>query len=154
MPPKSKKIEYIINENGCHICTSHCYNKAGYPLIKRNSKQYRMSRYLWEQKNGPISEGIFVCHKCDTPACINVEHFFLGTNDDNMKDMVFKDRQAKGKENGNSKLTEDQVLQIRKESGILVNIAEKYKIKKSQVANIRNRKTWEWLEEKNDRCRP
>src|SRR5208337_3746273 len=90
-PYRMKKIEYIVNENGCHICTSHYCDSRGYPIIQRNK---HMSRYLWEEKHGPIPEKMEVCHKCDTPACINVDHFFLGTQKDNMKDMYNKKREG------------------------------------------------------------
>src|SRR5208282_353832 len=112
----SKEIEFVVNENGCHICISHSKDTGGYPKIVRNKKIFHISRYLWEKKYGPIPEGMCVLHKCDTPACINVDHFFLGTNDDNMKDMVVKNRNQKGEKKENHKLTEDQVLKIRKDT--------------------------------------
>ena len=114
-------------------------------MINRNSKQYKISRYLWEQKNGPIPKGLLVCHKCDNRACINLEHFFLGTQLENMKDMVFKNRQLKGEEKSLNKLTEQQVLQIRQEKGTDRDVAKKYKISFSVVNRIRNRKIWKWL---------
>lgn len=46
----------------------------------------------WEQANGPISVGLFVCHRCDNPSCINIEHLFLGTARRNSADMVNKGR--------------------------------------------------------------
>src|SRR5208282_1213430 len=144
-----KKIEYTINENGCHICISHCLNKKGYPVIKRNKKMLKISRYLWEQKNGLIPEGICVLHKCDTPACINVDHFFLGTQLDNLKDMNEKNRRKDaivfGEKNGNHKLTEKQVFQIIEESGTQKEIAKKYDISQTQVFRIKHRQRWKYL---------
>ncbi len=142
-----KKIEFIVNENGCHICTSHC-KSHGYPFIRRNGKNYNMGRYLWEEKYGPISDEIQICHRCDTPACINMDHFFLGTFKDNMDDKCNKGRARgahKGENHNNVKLTEKQVLQIRQESGTQQLIAEKYGISYQQVGRIKNRKTWRWL---------
>jgi hypothetical protein len=49
-------------------------------------------RLAWEKANGPIPAGMYVCHTCDVPACVNVEHLFLGTQSDNMKDMAAKGR--------------------------------------------------------------
>jgi|SRR5208282_1825407 len=140
-----KKIEFVVNENGCHICISHRLNGNGYPTIKRNYRTIIMSRYLWEQKNGSIPEDINVLHKCDTPACINLEHFFLGTLLENSQDMVSKNRQAKGEKNGNNKLTEKQVLLIRQEKGTCREIAKKYGVGHSMVNYIKNRKNWKYL---------
>jgi hypothetical protein len=50
-------------------------------------------RAVWERANGPIPEGMFVCHRCDNPRCVNVDHLFLGTAFDNNHDMIAKGRQ-------------------------------------------------------------
>ena len=144
------KIEYIINKDGCHICISHAKDSDGYPKIQRNLKKETISRYLWKNKYGPIPEKIEVCHKCDNRACINVEHFFLGTQKDNNKDCKRKNRQKNGislgeKNGGVGKLTEKQVLQIRQESGTQTEIAKRYGVSQVLIGKIKNRKIWKWL---------
>lgn len=76
-------------------------------------------RLSWEHYNGPIPDGMFVCHKCDNPPCVNPEHLFLGTQADNMRDMDSKGRRAKpydrhGVKNPRARLTPDQVAEIRR----------------------------------------
>jgi hypothetical protein len=62
-------------------------------LTKWHSIQAHRASYMMFK--GPINKGLYVCHKCDVPACVNPDHLFLGTSGDNAKDMVAKNRHAK-----------------------------------------------------------
>ena len=55
------------------------------------------TRWIWEQVNGPIPNGLLVCHRCDNPPCVKLDHLFLGTPRDNALDMVRKRRWRDGR---------------------------------------------------------
>lgn len=88
------KIEIKVNPNfkmPCYLWTGRT-NKKGYGRIDRKNKTLSTHRYAWMSVNGPIPKGLFVLHKCDIPNCINPDHLFLGTHQDNMDDMKVKGR--------------------------------------------------------------
>lgn len=71
-------------------------------------------RLSYELANGPFPEQLFICHKCDNRKCVRPDHLFLCTHDRNMRDMRKKDRQLKGEEHPNAKLTHAQVREIHR----------------------------------------
>ena len=80
------------DERGCLVWTAKSRGRGGYGVINAGGKQVRAHRLAWEIANGPIPEGMSVCHRCDNPPCCNVEHLFLGAPKDNMADKMRKGR--------------------------------------------------------------
>lgn len=105
------KAKYVVDEaTGCHEWTAS-RSAVGYGVIGAGGRYGRTvgaHRVSYELHHGPIPEGMFVCHKCDNRGCVNPDHLFLGTNQDNVDDMVAKGRQCKGESNGHAVLTEQQ----------------------------------------------
>ena len=75
----------------CHEWT-RAITSSGYGTRRIGKRQVYAHRYAWEQAHGPIPAGACVCHRCDNPKCIRLDHLFLGTRADNSRDMVEKGR--------------------------------------------------------------
>src|SRR6185295_12854167 len=78
----------------------HGANFEGYPTMSIRRRSKRANRVSWEIHKGPIPSGLWVLHKCDNPPCVNPNHLWLGTPQDNIADMVAKNRQARGSTHG------------------------------------------------------
>ena len=120
---------------------------GGYGQVSVNGRLLLAHRVAWELAHGPIPVGMFVCHICDNPSCVNVDHLFLGSHTDNMRDAKLKGRLTgpRGSSNRWVKLTETDVLEIRslRTSGAdLKSIADRFGICFQNVSMIANRKTW------------
>src|SRR5262245_27287402 len=81
----------------------------GYPIIGAAHGSLRVAREIYRMHFGEIPAGMFVCHRCDNPSCCNPTHLFLGTNQDNVTDMVRKGRNDRGASRYNAKLTDNDV---------------------------------------------
>jgi hypothetical protein len=104
-------------------------------------------RMAWEFTHGPIPAGLHVCHHCDNPPCVNPEHLFVGTHQDNMRDRDAKGRQPRGERMGGARLTADAVRHIRStdEPGIL--LAEFYGVAQETISSARHWRSWRHIGE-------
>lgn len=149
------KVEKIP-EAGCWVWMGSLNNK-GYGVFSLNRKQKYAHRVSYQLYNGPIPDGLYVLHRCDNPACVSPTHLFLGTQKDNMRDMMAKGRR-KWERGGNGRsgegvhfheLTELQVLEIRRLRSVdgmfQQEIAEKFGVSQPLVSRILNRKVWKHI---------
>lgn len=134
---------------GCHLWIGP-RNNRGYGMTRIGQKHWLMHRFFWTLAHGPIPDGVDLCHRCDTPCCINTDHLFLGDQKANAADMMRKGRGRYiahiGEDNGHAKLTAEQVVQIRAayvpESVSFQQVADQFGCSKKQVINIVRRRQW------------
>lgn len=158
-------------ESECWEWQGEISNK-GYGAFNVNQKKVRAHRFSWELHHGPIEEGngyhgTCVLHACDNPACVNPNHLRLGTQAENIADMISKGRGVIGKRihrligksdeqtteqnekvtnRHSSVLSEIQVAEIRKKlnsrQGTLRSIAREYGVSHSTIWLIKTNKMW------------
>lgn len=123
-------------------------NQKGYGRVRWNARTQSAHRLAWLAAYGPIPPGMLVCHKCDVPACINPTHLWLGTNDQNMADMVAKGRSpdgtqtTRGEAHPISKIAESAVRAILADVRPHPAIAADHGITRSMVGKIKRRQSW------------
>lgn len=112
------RLEPDLN-SGCWLWNGPVWAN-GYGVIGRGGRDggtFGAHRAAWEVTNGPIPPGMNVCHRCDTPPCINPAHLFLGTTADNIADKTAKGRTPHGERQYSAYLTEDLVREMRAAHG-------------------------------------
>lgn len=111
----------------------------GYGRPAKFNKRYYAHRRIYEIVNGPIPEGMLVLHTCDNPPCCNPAHLKLGTESDNRRDMVLKKRH-------HTKLTVEQVREIRSSTELGKDLAARFGVTDSTVCAIRRGERWKYTQ--------
>lgn len=146
----------------------------GYGYFWMRGASHRAHRVSYELASGVRPGGLLVCHRCDNRACVNPAHLFAGTHKENMADMKAKGRassgaahsaivlasrprgdlhhsrvkpwvMARGSSHGMARLTEPEVIEIRRSNEDRVSLAAKYGISASMVWRIRRRLSWKHI---------
>jgi HNH endonuclease len=117
-------------------------NGEGYGRIMIDSVRYQAHRVAYTIARGPIPTGLLVCHTCDVRLCVNPDHLFIGTDEDNMRDRDSKLRQSKGSHRPHAKITEQQAVAIRADPRTHRSIANAYGLATCTVTQIKNRNAW------------
>ena len=137
----------IDRSSSCHIWKAG-KDKDGYGSVSIRGKNLGSHRVSFLIHHGEIPDGMQVLHRCDNPSCVNPGHLFLGTAKDNMVDREEKKRggQLSGSRQGLSKLTEEDVREIRARYSFgkigYIKLGKEFGVSHSNIVSIVNRETW------------
>lgn len=110
------QVDRASSPEGCWLWTG-IKNERGYGLMIHNgNRNYRVHRFVWEIFNGPTPSHRFCLHKCDVRNCVNPDHMYLGSYQENIDDMLERGRDRMlGERNAHATLTDEQVMEIRRD---------------------------------------
>ena len=150
-----QRIQALVKESedtGCHEWQGAVGGKNDYPSMHYRQRTARVTRVMFMLTYGEIPKGLYVCHRCDNPLCVNPDHLFLGTQKHNMRDAVLKGRikipGLKGEDHGNSLFKNEDVIRYRKEYQAgrkLASIIEESGLTRSTVQRMLAGKTYSCL---------
>ncbi len=136
------------DSDGCWVWIGSMKNRYG--SMFDGEKCVPAHKLSWRIRHGKYPpEKTMVLHKCDNPLCVNPNHLFIGTQQDNMDDMISKGRHRYpiGEKVHTSKLKESDVIEIRKLSKSLKPsaVSEIFGVSQSAIKHIIKRRSWAWL---------
>lgn len=133
-----------VPESGCWLWIGATYN-SGYGQIKTPKKSFRAHRVALMLSGVNLQDDQLALHKCDNKLCVNPDHLYAGTHQENMDDANERKRRVCGEKHHSSKLTADDVSAIRKRLAngeTQIAIAKEYGIHQSTVYEIKSEKIW------------
>lgn len=140
----------IREDGGCWLWQGPAVFGYGQIRLPPLFKNKRVHRVAYEHWIGPIPKGMCVCHKCDVRNCINPEHLFLGTTQENTADKVAKGRQNHSENHGKTRLSREAVAEILATPptpGSGAALARKYGVTPTAILLVRKRKNWKHFDQ-------
>lgn len=158
---------FVTKSEGCWIWNG-CKDRDGYGFFRYKGKNLRAHRVSYEIHVGEILNGNLICHHCDNPPCVNPEHLFPGTAQDNWDDCVKKQRACwkpdhpfrknpmllrHGEKVNTAKLTAEKVVELRKRYqagpmryGFVSRLASEFGINRTHLYNIVRGRSWKHIQ--------
>jgi hypothetical protein len=135
------------DENECWLWTGSLSSHFGQARFSYKNKTLLAYRVSYEIHKGTIPDGKIIRHMCDNAWCVNPEHLEIGTQQDNIRDMIERGRaiyppKRKGEEHAGAKLTQQQVHEIRSSTLTGVELAKQYNVSRALISRIKNKKIW------------
>lgn len=124
-----------------------------YGYYQVNGKNWGAHRLAYTLERGPIPKGKFVLHTCDVKLCVNPEHLYVGTQRDNLLDIIERSPPRGGPGKKGRKLTPSNVREIRAALAekrvtyrVCEKLAEEYGVSPNTIRMIHTGQTWGWLD--------
>lgn len=139
------RIEYDTN-GGCWLWSGAMHNTGYGYLYDDNRKTITAHRASYKIFKGPITKGMHVLHSCDIRCCVNPNHLRLGTDQDNVNDMMLRNRVCRGASHPKAKLNDEKILKIidlfNTTEMSQTEIAQKFNVSRSLIQGIYEGKKW------------
>lgn len=135
----SLRARAVLTDSGCLEVGGYADPLTGYVYAKFNGKTVYAHRLAWALENGEIPADMQINHHCDNKRCIRVSHLYLGTHQENMDDGKERNRfkRLSGEKNGQAKLTDGQVAEVRADGRSQRTIAADHGVSRSAVQLIK-----------------
>jgi len=147
--PLASFLDKLVEGSDC-LEWKGAKNDKGYGQLLVDGEIVYAHRFIYERCIGPIPAYHFVCHRCDNPSCVRPQHLFAARSHENHRDMMQKGRNKyithAGSDHGIHKLTEEQVLEIRRLYALggrtFKSLGEEFAVGWTTIQKIVSRTTW------------